>query len=184
MAGIDDIRSVLKQHRDTETKRNMDFLSATKSAVDNIILESVTRATDWYNVRRFMIGFLLKGEYNNEENDILRRVIAESLSELEANYSLIGAEYNSHGIRDQNIPTHDWGDPTYNGISVNCKEKFNEIPYLIYNADQELTSAGQFRTGVEDGQFIIFSGYIPKEENFFAGHADRGELCVVVVEFP
>ena len=184
MAGIDDIRSVLKQHRDTETKRNMDFLSATKSAVDNIILESVKSATDWYNVRCFMIGFFIKGEYNNEENDILRRVIAESLSELEAHYSIIRADYFWQGITGQNIPTDDMGYPIYNGIIVNCKEKYNEIPYFFYDAVQQLTSSGHFTTGIEDGQFIIYSGSIPKEENFFNGHADRGEMCVVVVEFP
>ena len=53
MTGIDDIRAMLKEHRDSESNQRNILIAKTKDSVEKMISESLQMAIVNYGVRRF-----------------------------------------------------------------------------------------------------------------------------------
>lgn len=210
MSNIDDIRSTLNIHRDSESNQREKLIKKTKESVEKMILESLRIAVENYNVRRFLIGIeLIQGEYHlneyesydahTEDSVILDQAIRDLLESIDAEYFTVFGYH--HGNASITQPIFDEDDTYSDRIIIPDKPNYDSIPYMIYNSKFSQIATGQYTCDVwlhdegyatdEDGD--NFSYQISSDEVAQPVKRDsRGntieepltEIFVVVVEFP
>jgi hypothetical protein len=193
MTGTDDIRAMLKKHRDSESNQRNILIAKTKDSVEKMISESLKMAIEYYGVRRFFIGIQLRdgwsNEYRNtyraesEESEILVNSINELLVEHSAKFSTVYACYEENQQR--------WYiqhcDSNKYGIVLQDMPDYASIPYAIYSS---------YPSEPKTGTFTVSEHYDENDGVYYAidsAHSERKKLnrppppqkiFVAVVNFP
>jgi len=194
MTGIDDIRAMLKEHRDSESNQRNILIAKTKDSVEKMISESLQMAIVNYGVRRFLIGILLPDGWSNEyrdtyraeseESEILVNSINQLLVELSAEFSIVYAYYAE---TQQRWYIQNCGYSNKNGIVLQAMPDYESIPYAIYS---------RYFSELKTGTFGVSEHYDENDGVYYAIDSEHYEkkqisrpqppqkILVAVVNFP
>ena len=193
MTGTDDIRTMLKKHRDSESNQRNILIAKTKDSVEKMISESLQMAIVNYGVRRFLIGILLPDGWSNEyrdtyraeseESEILVNSINELLVELSAEFSTFYACFEQN---QQRWYIQHCGHSNKNGIVLEAMPDYESIPYAIYSRYPSEPKTGTFNVSAHyddenDGYAIDSYHYEPRT---FPKPPPPQKIFVAVVNFP
>ena len=194
MTGTDDIRAMLKKHRDSESNQRNILIAKTKDSVEKMISESLKMAIENYGVRRFFIGIELPDGWSNEwwdtyraeseESEILVNCINELLVELSAEFSTVYASYEQNQER--------WyiqhcGHSNKYGIVLQAMPDYESIPYAIYSHYPSEPKTGTFTVSEHcdenDGVYYAIASTHYEKRKFTMPPSPK-KIFVAVVNFP